>query len=169
MIAAVDAHYCDDGGATAAAVVFADFSDPRAHSTYVTRIPRVDRYVSGEFYRREMPCIMAILAEIEEDIDTVIVDGYVMLGDRPGLGLYLWEALGGRKTVIGVAKTAFRGASPVEARRPGSRRPLYITAVGIDPTAAAQLILKMHGKHRLPTLLRLADSLTRQPHSVRPD
>ncbi len=40
----------------------------------------VEEYIAGQFYRRELPCIMAILRIIEEKIHTVIIDGYVDLG-----------------------------------------------------------------------------------------
>jgi hypothetical protein len=41
-----------------------------------------------------------------------IVDGYVWLDDagKPGLGAHLYQALGGRVAVLGVAETKFRGA-----------------------------------------------------------
>lgn len=169
MIAAVDVHYNADAGATvlaaivavAAAVVFSDFADLVAYRTYTRIISSVEDYAPGQFYKRELPCIMAVLETIEEDIDTVIIDGYVELGKRPGLGLHLWKALKGKKKVIGVAKSHFKGSSAIEVYRRGSRRPLYVTAIGIDAPAAADLVSRMSGEHRLPTLLKLADSLSK--------
>jgi deoxyribonuclease V len=161
MIAAVDVHYTKDARATAGAVVFSDFADAAGYRTYTKDIPIVERYVPGQFYRRELPCIMAIIGAIEEEIDTVIIDGYVDLGRRPGLGLHLWKALGEKKRIIGVAKNYFQGSSPIKVFRRGSCRPLYITAAGTASLSAADLISQMHGKHRLPTLLKQADSLSR--------
>ena len=42
------------------------------------------------------------------DVETVLVDGYVDLGERPGLGRYLLDALhedGLTPSMVGVAKT----------------------------------------------------------------
>jgi deoxyribonuclease V len=169
MIAAVDVHYTDDATATVGAVVFSDFTDSMGCRTYTKGIPSVEGYVPGQFYRRELPCIMAILEAIEEEVDTVIIDGYVNLGKSPGLGLHLWKALGGKKKVIGVAKKYFQGSNAVKVFRRGSRRPLYVTAAGTDSLSAADLISRMHGEHRLPTLLKQADSLSRCSQTNKPD
>lgn len=45
--------------------------------------------------------------------------------------------------------------------RGAARRPLYVTAVGIDQEAAARNILMMHGPHRIPALLKMTDRLSR--------
>ena len=98
-------------------------------------------------------------------IITIIIDGYVWLDadGKPGLGARLHEALGGKIPVIGVAKTPFRGDCWSTAIRRGlSLRPLYITAAGMDTSDAACAIGSMHGKHRIPTLLRLVDQTTRK-------
>ena len=103
-----------------------------------------------------------MLAALERmpPLDIVIVDGYVWLGpDRPGLGWHLHAARGG--VVVGVAKTRFDGATAREVIRGGSTRPLFVTAIGIDPALAAEHVRQMHGDHRIPTLLGLADSLAR--------
>jgi len=161
VIAAVDVHYMNNNSALAGAIVFADYTDIKGFRSYTKYISRVDDYVPGQFYKRELPCIMAILEIIEEEIDTVIIDGYVDLGVIPGLGKHLWNALGGKKKVIGVAKKYFHGSEAFKLIRHGSRRPLYITAAGIEPHTAVNFISGMHGKYRLPTLLKLADSLSK--------
>jgi deoxyribonuclease V len=100
----------------------------------------------------------------EEDpraADTIIVDGFVALGDKPGLGMHLWKSLGRRVPVIGVAKSHFRYATPVEVLRGSSNRSLFVTAVGIDPPSAAEAIRSMHGPNRIPTQLKRADRLAR--------
>jgi deoxyribonuclease V len=78
MIAAIDVHYLDDSTAVAGAVVFSDFSDPQGYRTYTTNISAVEDYIPGQFYKRELPCIMEILRVIGEDIETIIIDGYVV-------------------------------------------------------------------------------------------
>lgn len=45
--------------------------------------------------------------------------------------------------------------------RGNSRVPLYITAAGMDTDEAATQIAKMHGAYRIPTLLKQADSRSR--------
>ena len=162
MIAAIDILYRDDASANAGAVIFTGFSDTKAYRTYTKDIPRVEDYVPGQFYRRELPCIMAIYEMIEEKIDILIIDGYVNLGEKPGLGMHLWKVLGGKKKVIGVAKKHFMGSNAVRVFRGNSRQPLYITAAGMETSQAADLITKMHGKYRLPDLLKQADSLSRR-------
>ena len=49
----------------------------------------------------------------------------------------------------------------IEVLRGESKKPLYITAKGIDLHKAAEFIQKMHGDFRIPTLLKLVDSLGR--------
>ena len=109
MIAAVDVHYRNDGTAMAGAVVFPEFADSTAYRTHTLAISVVEDYVTGQFYKRELPCILAILKTIEEEIDTMIVDGYVNLWKNPGPGQHLFNTLDGKKKVIGLAKKHFRG------------------------------------------------------------
>jgi deoxyribonuclease V len=125
----------------------------------VLRTPVLD-YVLGEFWRRELPCLLQVL---EGDTPGVIVvDGYVWLdGDgRKGLGAHLHDALG--VPVVGVAKQRFDGSAHARAITRGtSRAPLFVTAVGIPLDAAAERVVAMHGPHRIPTLLATADRAAR--------
>lgn len=162
MIVAVDVYYRDINKALVAGVVFKNFLDQVPFRTYTVAVNEVFRYVPGSFYLRELPCIMALLNEIEEDIETVIIDGYVSLGEKPGLGVQLWKALGGRKAIIGVAKSHFRGSVSKKIFRGKSNNPLYITSSGIETSLAASMIGSMHGNFRIPTLLKLADTLSRK-------
>jgi deoxyribonuclease V len=123
---------------------------------------QVAPYQPGQFYRRELPCLLSVLATVAEPLEAIVVDGYVWLSDdRPGLGAHLYEALGHREAVIGVAKTRFAGAEAEPVIRGGSRRPLYVSAAGLERAAAARHIERMHGTYRLPTLLRRVDQLCR--------
>ncbi|MGR8979205.1 MAG: endonuclease V [Gammaproteobacteria bacterium] len=161
MIAAFDVHYPEDGGALAAAVVFENFSDRSPCSIYRKRIASVEDYIPGSFYRRELPCILSLLAEIRETIHTVIIDGYVRIGSRPGLGEHLRNSVDFNLQVIGVAKSRFEGSRAEEVLRGNSRRPLYVTSLGFDAKQAADLVLSMHGKNRIPTLLKAVDKMSR--------
>ena len=163
MIACLDVHYRDPG-ATAASVLLAHWEDAVATAERTRTIASVAPYLPGQFYRRELPCLLSVLA-LDPLPDCIVVDGYVWLDGhgRPGLGAHLWEALGRRAAVIGVAKTAFMGAAhAVLVRRGESARPLYVTSAGKDPQQAGQLLSRMAGSHRIPTLLKRVDALSRR-------
>src|SRR5438876_43665 len=151
MIALTDVHY-GTKHATAALVLAADWGDDSATLERTATIPIADTYQPGAFYRRELPALLAVLAEVDASLTAVIVDGYVWLGpDRPGLGAHLWEALGRKVPVVGIAKNAFAGAQAIEVLRGSSKRPLHVTAAGLEPSIAAELVRSMHGAQRIPT------------------
>jgi deoxyribonuclease V len=161
MIACVDVDYRDDA-AQAACVLVRDWTDADSAGVHVERIAGVAPYQPGQFYRRELPCLLAVLAKVKEPLDAVIVDGYVWLRDgTPGLGAHLYEALGGKVPVIGVAKTRFASAAAEAVIRGTSRRPLFVTAAGMDLAEAADRVRRMHGPFRIPTALRNVDQLCR--------
>jgi deoxyribonuclease V len=163
MIAATDVHYFD-GGARAACVVFSDWVDGTPAGEHTAWRAEVAPYESGAFYRRELPCLLAVLNPLLAQISLIIVDGFVWLGDtgRPGLGARLHAALEEKIPVVGVAKTRFAGAAPVaEVLRGESESPLFVSAVGVELTDAADAIKKMHGAYRIPTLLKRVDTLAR--------
>jgi deoxyribonuclease V len=161
MFAAVDVHYPSSGGAQAALVLASDatFSTIVSEKTVLTE--HVAPYQPGEFYRRELPPLRAVLADTH-DIDLLIIDGYVTLDPdgRPGLGAYAHAEFG--VAVTGVAKTQFAPAiHAVPVTRGIATRPLYVTAAGFPAAEAAELVRAMSGKFRLPDALRRADSLAR--------
>lgn len=163
MIAAVDVAY-GSHGAAAACVLFQAFGDAAPASVHVARIADVAPYEPGAFYKRELPCVLAVLRACGATPGVIVIDGYVWLSAerRPGLGAHLFEALGGAAVVVGVAKTGFMGSEFAEAvLRGGSTRPLFVTAAGADAAEAAGWIRTMHGGHRLPTLLKQVDRLCR--------
>ena len=156
---AVDVHYLSPGGARAAVVVTADvrFCEVVAERTEV--LTEVLPYRPGEFYRRELPPIRAVLHGLG-GLSLLVVDGYADLdpGGRPGLGAYAHAEFG--IPVIGVAKTAFRTAThAVPVLRGTSARPLFVTAAGMPRDEAADLVRHMAGPHRLPDAIRRADKL----------
>ena len=162
-------HVCLDVGyehdrALAAGVVFDDSHAASPLRTLTVSIAAVLPYVSGRFFERELPCLMAVLERLEFTPETILVDGHVRLSDAgcPGLGMYLFRRLGETTPVIGVAKSAFASlTNATEITRGNTGRPLYITAAGIPESEAADWVRKMHGAHRVPTMLRLADQLSR--------
>lgn len=124
-------------------------------------VSQVLPYRPGEFFLRELPPLRAVLAGVH-GLCLLVVDGYADLDPdgRPGLGAHAHEAFG--IPVIGVAKTRFRSAShAIEVVRGRSARPLFVTAAGMPPAAAARLVREMAGPYRLPDALRRVDALAR--------
>src|SRR2546430_11012537 len=81
--------------AFAAGVWFRGWAAATAEAQRVVHIPLVEPYQPGEFYRRELPCLLQVLAS-GPAAEIVIIDGYVWLGaGRPGLGARLYESIGG--------------------------------------------------------------------------
>ena len=164
MKLAVDVDYRDDR-VSIAGLAFSRWEDAQAAEFFHSTLNKVEDYQPGQFYRREMPAILHLLDEHKLSPDIIVIDGYVSLGreQKPGLGRHLYNALQGRIPVIGVAKNPFRDTTTEsEACRGSSRRPLYVTSAGIGLEEAKQSILSMHGKYRLPTLLKEADRLCRE-------
>jgi deoxyribonuclease V len=163
MIACVDVDYRHTG-AVAACICFEHWDDSTPVLESAIEINDVEPYEPGQFYRRELPCIVAVLQSLPTLPLIVVIDGYVWLGEqRRGLGAHLYEALDKRAAIIGVAKTRFAGADPVElVTHGGSRTPLYVTAAGMDVTEAASHIRAMYGNHRIPTMLKRVDQLSRR-------
>ncbi|WP_422930222.1 endonuclease V [Singulisphaera sp. PoT] len=151
-----------DAIAVAAGVWFRGWDAVEAEHEVVATFDEVAPYQPGEFFRRELPCLLAVL-ERGPAADLIIVDGYVWLGPgRPGLGAHLFEAQGKSKVVVGVAKTKFQGATDaIPVYRGESHSPLYIKAEGIDQAEAAASVIDMHGPYRVPTQLRRVDQLAR--------
>lgn len=158
---AVDVHYLDDGGARAAMVAADDRRFSQVVRTQTAMVSAVDPYRSGEFYRRELPPLRAVIPAADE-LALIVVDGYVDLDPdgRPGLGAHVHAEFG--VAVIGVAKTAF-GTATHAARvlRGLSSRPLYVTAAGMTIADAAVLVTEMAGRFRLPDALKRVDRLAR--------
>jgi deoxyribonuclease V len=163
MFACVDVHYQADR-AKVVCLTFDGWQSEAPKSEYTSLVEHIDEYIPGQFYKRELPCILKVLGKVKESIEILVIDGYVWLDGKktPGLGGYLYAAMQGRISVIGVAKNAFRGAShAIKVFRGRSKKPLFVTSAGISPARAAREIRLMHGDHRIPTLLTLADQRCR--------
>ena len=96
--------------------------------------------------------------------ELVVIDGFVDLDakETPGLGRHLYHALGGRAAVIGVSKSSNPTLPPqFEVFREEEARPLLVTSVGIDIGAAKAGLRAMHGRKRVPTLLKLVARIAR--------
>lgn len=163
MILAVDVSY-RESSAVAAGVLFQNWEDSESVEEVIVPISTVAEYEPGQFYRRELPGVLELLKRLEGLPEYIIIDGHVYLdGDKkPGLGKHLYDALQGRAAIIGVAKNRFKDTpSGAAIFRCGSKRALYVTAVGIEESDAKGFIMRMDGKHRLPTVLRRVDQLSK--------
>ena len=157
LILAVDVAY---GPVTVAAGVgFLGWEADRPSVEHRLELGPAAEYEPGQFYRRELPAVLALLEHLPRPA-VLVVDGYIWLGAerRPGLGWHVAEATG--LPVVGVAKTAFQG-TPEEDRvyRGTSRVPLYVQ--GLQVQDAGECVRRMHGPYRIPTLLKRVDQLTR--------
>jgi deoxyribonuclease V len=167
MIAALDVYYRPEGTAKAVCLLFGAFEAARPDAVFETIVPEVADYQPGEFYRRELPCLIEVLHSVDlSAIDSLLIDGYVFLDDagKPGLGWYLYQHFEGRLPVIGVAKTSFHNnrthVRPV--LRGASLNPLYVSSIGMDVDVAADKIRNMAGPYRMPDLLKLLDGMTKE-------
>jgi deoxyribonuclease V len=162
MIAFTDVQYRETD-ATAACVVVDRFDAERPTAEWTARLSPIAPYEPGAFYKRELPCLLEVLRRAPP-LTHVVIDGYVFLDANrtPGLGARLYDALGGKTAVLGLAKTSYQGSLMSTAiARPGSTKPLYLTSIGIDDAEAVALVSQLHGAHRLPTLVKRVDSLAR--------
>lgn len=163
MILSTDVFYKEDGSAIASGVLFDEFSCGKENETILVDIKEVNDYESGQFYKRELPCLLALIKNLKELPKYIIVDSYVYLNDNLGLGGYLYEALNKEVIIIGVAKAPFTDiSSATQIFRGDSKKALYITSAGIQQEEAKELIKNMHGKFRIPTMIRLADRIGRE-------
>jgi deoxyribonuclease V len=165
MLLAIDVYY-KENEAKVVAVLF-NPEDETPQSIVIDQITGIEDYVSGEFYKRELPCIQSILQKINlNDIEAVIIDGHIYVDDDGtfGLGGYTWESLDKKIPVIGVAKNSFfKNKNTVkEVFRGESKKPLYVSSIGIDLDIATNLIKKMKGDYRIPTVLKELDRITKE-------
>lgn len=164
MILAVDAQYSGDKSYVAG-VLFESWAASEPSREYITTSQVVNDYVPGEFYKRELPGILKLLNEHSIEPDTIIIDGFVYLdgSSRPGLGKHLYDALSAKTKIIGVAKNRFKNISKECAVFRGqSKKPIYVTAAGLELETAKQQVQMMHGAYRIPSLLKRVDQLCRE-------
>lgn len=160
------------GLARTAAVEFQEFTDSHETAVHVAESPIASEYIPGEFFKRELPAIMAALQQIGLDrvkgeCDAIVVDGLYMLGvGHPGLGArlkqHLSETYGIDVEVIGIAKTHFNGCESVAKavqRGKDAVKPLYVNGSGDRDYAA--LVKSMAGDYRLPYLVKRVDTICR--------
>ena len=76
MIACLDVDY-RDSHAVAACVLIPEWHASRPAAEWTTIVNDVAPYEPGAFYKRELPCLLATLAQSPHPIDVVVIDAYV--------------------------------------------------------------------------------------------
>jgi deoxyribonuclease V len=165
MILSFDTYYFENKAKTVC-LAFEDWTTSDKFEVYAEIMEDVEEYIPGEFYRRELPCILSLFRKIEyHNIEAIVVDGFVYLNDehKLGLGGHLYHSLKGSIPVIGVAKTNFASIEKNKRAliRGKSKNPLFITSIGLDNDKAVEHIKSMAGDYRIPTLLKYLDTLTK--------
>ncbi|MEM1120641.1 MAG: endonuclease V [Bacteroidota bacterium] len=167
MILAFDTYYFDDKAKTVC-LTFEDWSDTAPQNIYEETIIGIAAYESGSFYKRELPCILSLLKNVKtavNSVEAIIIDGFVVLDDQNKLGLggYLFHELGATIPIVGVAKSEFHSNNKnvKELFRGTSKKPLFISALGMDLETAFERIKSMSGNFRMPTLLQILDTKTK--------
>ncbi|WP_230661055.1 endonuclease V [Psychrobacter sp. I-STPA10] len=164
----LDVHYQEENGkiiAHVAGVRFQGIEQNQILAEYQTTVSDVAPYESGQFYKREMPCLLALIEQVSQPYDVIIIDGYVWLDgvQKAGLGKYLYDHLNDKKPIIGIAKNQFCDISDEYAVWRGrSKHPLYVTSIGIDTLQAKDMVSKLAGEHRIPTIVTHVDRLGRK-------
>ncbi len=166
MILAIDVHYKSNYAKTVV-LLFETWQSETYSEIVEIKTYNVADYISGEFYKRELPCLLEALKQIANDkIDLIVIDGYVYVDNinSYGLGGYLYDALNKKIPIVGVAKTSFQSNinTVVEVYRGESKNPLFVSSIGYNIEKAAQDVKSMYGEFRLPYLLKLMDKKTKE-------
>lgn len=160
MILSIDVDYRNDY-AVAVGIEFNDWNDKTPSNIYYSKCYEYGEYISGQFYKRELPCIKALINEHNLSPSLIIVNGYVYLEDnKPGLGYYVYDTY--NVPVIGIASKPYK--NPIDKYiiyRGNSKTPIYISSVGMPIEEAKVKIRNMYGKYRMPYLIKLTDTKTR--------
>ncbi|MFL6677565.1 MAG: endonuclease V [Burkholderiaceae bacterium] len=150
-------------GATArvGAVAFDDWAAAEGTRNHALAIAHVEKPAKGELDLRALPWLIQLIEANRLQPEVIVLDGFVHLDaqDTPGLGRRLHDALAGRSAVIGVSKSVFKGSDTPDQFcifREDETPPLVVTCAGIDLGAAKARVRMMHGRKRVPTLLKLA-------------
>ncbi len=178
-VAGVDVGFEEGGAITRAAAVLLDAATMRPLAEAVARLPTRMPYIPGLLSFRELPAVLAALAQLPHVPELILVDGHGVAHPR-GLGIAAHLGVITGLPTIGVAKKILVGAhDPVGPLR-GERAPLMYrgrmigTALrskdGIHPlivspghrvshATAVERVLACGRGYKLPEPTRLADRL----------
>jgi deoxyribonuclease V len=156
----------DGETARVGAVAFDDWAAFEGTKNHALRIEHVAKPVKGELDLRALPWLVQLLDANRLQPEVIVLDGFVHLDaqETPGLGRRLHDTLGGRSAVIGVSKSPFKDSETPDQFcifREDETPPLVVTCAGIDLGAAKARLRAMHGRKRVPTLMKLAARLAK--------
>ncbi|MCX2431031.1 endonuclease V [Pedobacter sp. GR22-10] len=166
MVLTLDVHYKDDASAKSVGILF-NWNDVQPKEILIEYVRETEEYIPGEFYRRELPCLLKIIEKVNiNDLEAIVIDGYVYIDNdkRFGLGGHLWQALNKQIPIIGVAKSFYYGNTETvkQIYRGKSKKSLYISSIGLELDIASHFIIHMPGEFRIPDLLKQLDTITKE-------
>ena len=147
LVAGVDVGFEDGGAITRAAAVLLDAATMRPLADAVARLPTRMPYIPGLLSFRELPAVLAALAQLPQVPELILVDGHGVAHPR-GLGIAAHLGVITDLPTIGVAKKILVGTHDTVGPQRGDRAPL------------------MHRGHMIGTVLRSKDGI--QPLIVSP-
>ncbi|WP_395654556.1 endonuclease V [Flavobacterium sp.] len=168
MLLAFDVHYRENEARIVG--VFFNWEDIEPIRIVIENVNEVKEYIPGEFYKRELPCLIKVIAKVDlSNIEAIIIDSpiYVDNFETFGLGGKLYESLNKKIPIIGLAKNSFYSNSMTvkEVLMGMSKKPLYVSTIGIDLNLAVEKVKKMYGNYLIPDILKKLDSITKH-HSI---
>ena len=88
MILAIDVKYNEEEPTAKAVGVLFNWMGEMPERTIVKEVQNIHKYIPGQFYKRELPCILEILKDVDlNDIEAIIVDGHVYIDNEKSYGL----------------------------------------------------------------------------------
>lgn len=179
MILLTDVFYNEElNSAHIAAIAISDWSSDTIIKSWEIDKNGIDcEYIPGQFYKREMPCLIDLWKQIDDNdksqISTIIVDGfYDIWNGKSGLGHHFHDWLtenGYDVEVVGIAKSPCRETSeftlPVyrteESKTSKCRSALWVNGSNMSNDYQTK-VLNMSGKYRIPTMIKAVDKLSRR-------
>ncbi|MGP1387657.1 MAG: deoxyribonuclease V [Thainema sp.] len=181
-VAGVDAGFEENGTITRAAVVVLSYPDLELVEHAIAHVPTTFPYIPGFLSFREVPAVVAALAQLKTEPDLILCDGQGIAHPRR-LGIASHLGLLVDVPTIGVAKSRLIGRHPDVPLEKGNwvplkdkeetigavlrsrtnTKPLYIS-VGhrISLPTALDYVMACTPKYRLPETTRQADKLASQ-------
>lgn len=180
LIAGFDVGFEDGGETTRAAAVLLDADSDAVLHARIARVPTSMPYVPGLLSFRELPALLAALAQLPQSPDLVFVDGQGIAHPRRlGIAAHFGVVTG--LPCIGVAKKILAGSAEAElpdvrgARVPLQHRgeqvgwllrsklrclPLVVSpGHRVSMETAVAMTMRHVGRYRLPEPTRQADAL----------
>lgn len=179
-VAGFDVGFEDDGATTRAAAVLLDADTLAVLDRQVVRLPTRMPYVPGLLSFRELPALLAALAQLPQAPDLAFVDGHGIAHPRRlGIAAHFGVATGlpsigvGKQVLVGEARMALhemRGAfTPLRdgttqigwlLRSKSGCLPLVVSpGHRVALASAPELVMRFTTTYRLPEPTRLADRL----------